>query len=326
MNVISYTNAGKRQHGENHWCWAVWIDAEETQDRQWNHMEPNGSGFCSSKPQARQAAWIALKALGHDGAYRRRWASEYLWERLQKDSRPIFSRCKISEKRWLWVVFQSCLAYDVDPLAHGIAGTSPEALGEAEGACGPVRESGNYLAEHFRMRQNALRRSAKPTSTSDTAALEFVYECHADYSDFDGRRYDSITPHRIVKRTKKRIYVDRHPYQEQAKEIGDRWDYVDSTFILDRAQFEATGKARRAGRVWNDMFYADSEIYHAERRSTAYRADCFVHLGVPAGATKVEIQSAYRRLAQRAHPDAGGDAEEFKKVHTWYEQAMALAK
>ena len=37
-------------------------------------------------------------------------------------------------------------------------------------------------------------------------------------------------------------------------------------------------------------------------------------LGVPEGASKGEIQAAYRRLASQHHPDNGGDAEQFKRV------------
>jgi len=32
MNILSITNAGKRQYGENHWFWAIWIAIEQTPD------------------------------------------------------------------------------------------------------------------------------------------------------------------------------------------------------------------------------------------------------------------------------------------------------
>jgi hypothetical protein len=37
-------------------------------------------------------------------------------------------------------------------------------------------------------------------------------------------------------------------------------------------------------------------------------------LGVPEGASKGDVQAAYRRLASQHHPDNGGDEEQFKKV------------
>jgi curved DNA-binding protein CbpA len=42
--------------------------------------------------------------------------------------------------------------------------------------------------------------------------------------------------------------------------------------------------------------------------------DPYATLGVPPDAPKDEVRKAYRRRARRAHPDAGGSAEEFAKV------------
>lgn len=41
-------------------------------------------------------------------------------------------------------------------------------------------------------------------------------------------------------------------------------------------------------------------------------------LGLPADAEPERVRSAYRALARRTHPDAGGSAEEFRKVHAAY--------
>lgn len=220
MNVISCTNVGKRQHGQNHWFWAVWIGADETSDRRWNQNAPAKSGFCSSKRLARQAACAALKALGHQRAYERGWAMEYLWERRINDNRPAFSRCKVGKNKWLWVVFQSRVGYDDEPLAQGIAESPQAALDDAELICGPVQPASNGMAEMFRTKQVAMKRRASSASTSNTASLEFVYECHSGYSDFDGGRYHSVTPHRVVKKTKGRIYVDINPFRDYAKQSG----------------------------------------------------------------------------------------------------------
>ena len=39
------------------------------------------------------------------------------------------------------------------------------------------------------------------------------------------------------------------------------------------------------------------------------REEAYAVLGLPAGATRDEIQLAYRRLIQRVHPDQGGSAD-----------------
>jgi hypothetical protein len=163
----------------------------------------------------------------------------------------------------------------------------------------------------------------KQTTTSGgVTAQEFVFECHRRYSD-DGSESDSVAKHRLVKKTKSRIYVEREAWTGATTQYGDWQDYVQPTFILDREEFEREGKARRAGR-WHGFYYADPSLYHAERRSRSYRPDCLVVLGLPAGASVDEIHSAYRKLARKTHPDLGGDAEEFKQIAKSFEAALAM--
>ena len=95
------------------------------------------------------------------------------------------------------------------------------------------------------------------------------------------------------------------------------------TFVLDRVEFESTGKARRSGDWWRNEFYASPDNHFAERRS-APRPECFVVLGVEATATEAEVKGAFKKLAKKLHPDAGGDPEEFKAVYSAYERAMSM--
>lgn len=327
MNVLSVANAGKRRYGDNHWFWATWIGLDATPDRDWNQIEPHASGFCPSRKEARRAAWAAIKSRvsGSPSAYQRSWAYKVLWDKRDRDDHPRFSRCKVGKDKWLWVVYKSqTLFYEDEPIANGYASSPELAHDQAVQHVGTVAHSSNMMAEHWRRKQAAIKRSKRRATTSGTTAVECAYECHTYYSDYDNERHESITAHRIVKRTKKRIYVESEEYHEGRTTSGDWRDFVVKTIILDRSEFEATGKARGGGR-WYDTFYADPAIFHAERRSTAHRPACFEGLGVPAGATAAEIQFAYRRLARTTHPDVGGDAEAFKQVHNWYEEAMMLA-
>lgn len=47
-------------------------------------------------------------------------------------------------------------------------------------------------------------------------------------------------------------------------------------------------------------------------------------LGLSPGATAFEINEAYRNLAKKTHPDAGGEHEEFLRIKQAYDQAREL--
>lgn len=51
-------------------------------------------------------------------------------------------------------------------------------------------------------------------------------------------------------------------------------------------------------------------------------ANLYETLGVARDASEKEIKSAYRALARRAHPDVGGDGDEFKTIATAYNCLM----
>jgi hypothetical protein len=98
----------------------------------------------------------------------------------------------------------------------------PEAACEAaEEVVGPVRQVGNWLANAVKEKEAAIKRSQRTTENSDAASLEFVYECHRYCSDYDFKEYDSITKHRIVKKTNKRIYVDRESWRDTVTRSGN---------------------------------------------------------------------------------------------------------
>ncbi len=318
-NVISIKNAHKREHGDNHWLWAVWINVDHK--GKLNDQAPVARGFSPTKTKARRAAWAALREHIADKkdcrAYFNSWAFDLLRKDQENDTRPSFSRCPIGKNKWLWVVgeFEATAG-------SGIAESQEAAQDAAELQFGSVRHIGNWMAECFREKQIAIERSQKTSEINSTTKIELVYECH--HYDGDCDAFDSITPYRIVKRTKTRIYVDREEYREQSQAKGDWTDYLQRTFVLDRAEFETTGKTRRRSRSWSsDTFYATPDIYLAERRSAA-RPECFVVLGVEFDANEADVKQAFKRLAKKSHPDAGGDPEQFKAVYAAYERAMEL--
>ena len=49
-------------------------------------------------------------------------------------------------------------------------------------------------------------------------------------------------------------------------------------------------------------------------------------LGLTLPITEEDVKQAYRRRAQKAHPDHGGSAEEFIEIQTAFEEALGFAK
>ncbi len=208
VNVISYVNAGKRRYGENHWFWSIWIGTSDIDV--WDRSEPTASGFSASKSAASRSAWRALHDRGERRAYFRFWGDSFLFSHSEAEMRPLFSRCAVGRNRWFWVVAE----FLQDPTASGIASSPEEALKEAEKQAGPVRIDGTSKAKYEWKKRRALVRSQRVTDSSTAASVELVYECHLSCSDFNPSDYYSITPHRVVKRTAQRIFVERDPYAE----------------------------------------------------------------------------------------------------------------
>ena len=54
--------------------------------------------------------------------------------------------------------------------------------------------------------------------------------------------------------------------------------------------------------------------------------DYYKTLGVPRTATADEIKKAFRKLARKHHPDAGGDEAKFKELNEAYEVSVATTR
>ena len=251
-------------------------------------------------------------------------ATLYLWSLQKKDDRFSFPRCSLGKNRWQWVVFKGLLC-DEEPIASGIAVSAGAAEKEAEKAVGPVRATGGWAAQAYRRKRLAIERSQKFSNGQGASPVEYVYRCYRYYSDYDGEGHDVIEKHRIVKRTKKRIFVDKDEFQPGVELNGDWRDYVQSTLVLDRHEFEAHGMATwRSRGWWNDgRFYSDPAIYVAER-ALAVRPESFVVLGVPADASSAQSPPPTGDWRRRRTRMSAGMREDFKRVHRAFEEAMAI--
>jgi hypothetical protein len=69
-------------------------------------------------------------------------------------------------------------------------------------------------------------------------------------------------------------------------------------------------------------------LWREEKRKQVMQSPNYTLLGLVANAdlTKREVKNAYRRKARKMHPDTGGDAEQFKALHTAYRNVLAITK
>jgi hypothetical protein len=150
------------------------------------------------------------------------------------------------------------------------------------------------------------RRAGKPPSEQTGATIpELLY---TDWLGESDDHWESL-PHRIVKKTKKLVSVEKHRYH------SDPWNRV--TYALNRAELEA------AGSVWSRSARERFHTTPYEQRHQPWAPPELVLLGLKRGASKEQIKAAYRRMARQHHPDCGGNAEKFKELQAAYERAMA---
>ncbi len=143
--------------------------------------------------------------------------------------------------------------------------------------------------------------------------MQFVYKCSLDYSDYGYGQIETIYPHLIIKKTPKRIYIDRHI------SIG-KTGHRKATGVITHQRLTCwIGKSsNQLGRRSQVSIPVTTPItvhptYSVERWSrTGDVPEWAEGLGVSPDATEEE-QSAYKRQAIKHHPDMGGDPAMFKR-------------
>jgi hypothetical protein len=242
---------------------------------------------------------------------------------IDEPARQLFSRSSIGRNRLFWVVVED---WGSDPIVHRIARSPEEALAEAERQCGPVIQRNATLAKGCWTKQRAINRQRSVANSDDALSLQFAYRCYWYYSEYDGSQREVFEPHRIVKKTKSRLYVEADEYDDRGPSSGEWWDYDHSTCVVDRRKFETSGKADRSSKGWWDIctYYADPSIFHAERGKST-RPAYFEELDLPVDATIAQIKSVFRRLSRSTYPNAGGTDYDFVRLRKSYEEALKIA-
>lgn len=125
----------------------------------------------------------------------------------------------------------------------------------------------------------------------------------------------------IVRRTAKRVYVERRPYDPRftVPRSGKPW-------IIDRAKLERDGGAHVLGNGWAIYLYrtAPRDLLCSFPVYKDCRAPrCARLIGLTKWPCTVrEAQMAYRHLTKTAHPDHGGNGPAFRALRTAYEQTL----
>jgi hypothetical protein len=262
----------------------------------------------------------------------KRWCQSVRW-----------SRCSAGDRRWFWAVYPSvddCQARGVDwfpgdPIASGFEPTleAAEAIARStagEGAFIEPRAPARFAGWTLQKRACMKRMNRKPSGKSQTAAIEFVWDVDYYYPEDARPSGWQYTPYRVIKKTAKRVYVewehfDEKRWQRQAESSSQAnwWDYDVRTFVLDRRQLERDEGLYSRTRRRN--FYstrAAAERVIARHDVTAVRPPWAEILGIDVPCSREAIKRAYRRLVKTAHPDAGGDADAFRRIDDAYRAAI----
>jgi hypothetical protein len=272
----------------------------------------------------------------------------------EEDSQiPVFACCSVGIGRWFWVAWESEAEARAlsPPLATGYEASADRAEGKAAERFGPrvkrlpakwasgykrrgglaARVSGTERdaghGDETRPGAQLGRRGGLPERRKVATRLAFLY-CATGREPPDSLGHVSVTRHRIVKQSARKLHVDCEPFDEDEwARRGGEWPGDAPkvrTLAVDRVMLRTEGRFR-CGRTHPELtFYASEEdgIRDVEAALTA-RYDWCGKLGVRFPCSAESIKAAYRRLAMTLHPDAGGDPAEFRTVEQAYREGLA---
>jgi hypothetical protein len=269
---------------------------------------------------------------------------------------PAFACCSAGIGRWFWVAWASeSDARALSPaLASGFEASATRAEAKVVEQLGPrLKRLPAKWASGYRRRGAIAARGSSTEGEAEggaaarpkarigrlggrsrrdggTTRLAFLYSATGREPP-DALGHVAVARHRIVKQTARKIHVECDPFDEDewARRVeGGGESPGDApkprTLAVDRAALRTEGRFRCRHGHRELTFYASEEagIRDVEAELTAKYAWCAT-LGVRFPCSVGSIKAAYRRLAMAAHPDAGGDPAEFRKVEQAYREALA---
>lgn len=230
---------------------------------------------------------------------------------------PIYSISCVSKGLWFWAVWVTFSSYHNHgsavcgfPQASGYTGTKALALQYANKAAG---FRGCYWRSGMAARYHREKRARHLGKGEQISHARFVY---ADWYP-DGSEKPFSTPHRIIKITQKRVYVDLRSYSPDNRRKGFWHNYdIETYFTLDRQELESEGEAWSSAQ--KEMYYT----YPIDLRDLPIIPACLQVLGLTMPCNQEDLKEAYRQKAKLTHPDSGGSAEAFLALQQCYEEAL----
>ena len=147
---------------------------------------------------------------------------------------------------------------------------------------------------------------------------EFLYTWFQNHDD--DARPGQWWAHNVLKRTKEFVFVQyriggylgRHPSRKTLK--------------LRRHELEEKGEIYwHSGRTLVRCFYTEEKKNRIEQgQKISNIPECLKVLGLTREATASDVKRAYHEAALKAHPDTGGDHEDFLQLQKHYQSALLL--
>ena len=249
----------------------------------------------------------------------------------------VYSRCSVGKNKWLWIVYEETDAglwakhsrdgrSFASVLSWGYSASAAEAEVDAQNAGGerissltdwkgrikltnaPAKCFASELKEHRRL-------AKKSSSTAASPVVGYMYSFHRPMDWYS----ESVCAHRIVRETKKMLYVEEDSCMSMLYRDDDGATVPPKQWTWERYDFRSTKD--RIRRVRKDAIREDGTLHIRGAYRLYYTQQAFDEWitkrkgefaeGVDA---KQRSKAEYYAHAIATHPDLGGSAEAFREM------------
>ena len=273
---------------------------------------------------------------------------------------PGYALCPAGAAGWFWVAWDTVPLDDatgvlLPPHFAGYASTEDAAHAQARTAVAlpPFEGSLHGPGSQARRRQQACapswvaaqilrqrtlqQRRERPSSQTQSQVSRLVY-CLRQYRGAEACHEPGITytPHRVLRESARFFWVNSEPLEYEGWSIA----YPEhlTTHRLDRVELERGEHSwSRVTHAWwvltvpplaiaeeHGRWFVGAPGTARPQRTSA--TPCLTRLGLTSPCTRVDVTTAYHRLARMLHPDVGGSHDAFVALRTSYEAALRLVE